>query len=110
MACSGCQSECVRGSHKAENSYSELDHFERWKLYKYFDGYASMSEQDYRVYIDTSDEKIETTFTRDWRENMALPMFREYWKDRASRYSPEFQQLIKEILEEQDAGSSADGA
>ena len=91
--------------YKAEHSYSEIDHFERWKLYKYLDGYASMSEQDYRVYLETSDEKSETTFSRDWQENMALPMFSEYWKDRASRYSPEFQQFITDILEEQDAHS-----
>ena len=89
--------------YKAEHSYSDLEHFERWKLYKYLDGYMSMSEQDYRVYVDTGDDKIETTFTRDWRENMALPMFREYWVERGSRYSPDFRQLIEGILSELSA-------
>lgn len=86
--------------YKAENNYAELDDYERWKLYKYLDGYMSMSEQDYRVYIDTGDEKIKTTFSRDWRENMALPMFKDYWANRASRYSPEFRSLIDNILED----------
>lgn len=96
--------------YKAEHSYGELDHFERWKLYKYLDGYMTMSEQDFRVYVDTNDDAIETTFRRDWRQNMALPMYREYWNDRAARYSNAFRNLIDGILGELDGGTSSDDA
>ena len=86
--------------YQAENSYEELDRFQQWRVSKYLDGYMTMSEQDFRVYIETGDVEIEATFEMDWRENMARPMYRDYWARREQRFSTEFRNLINGILEE----------
>lgn len=86
--------------YQAEHSYEELDPFQRWKVSKYLDGYMSMSEQDLRVFIATGDGEVKTAFERDWRENMARPMYRDYWAHREQRYNAEFRSLINGILED----------
>jgi hypothetical protein len=82
----------------AENSYHELDDFQKWRLFKYLDGYMTMSEQDFGVYSSLGDEEIATTFGVDWRENMGRPMYREYWKHRKQRYNKSFREFIDRIL------------
>ncbi len=94
--------------YQAENSYEELDQFQRWRVSKYLDGYMTMSEQDFRVYIETGDVEIQTTFEMDWRENMARPMYRDYWARRQPRFSAEFRNLINGVLGElNDSGGVA---
>jgi hypothetical protein len=90
---------------QAEHSYEELDQFQRWRVSKYLDGFMTMSEQDFRVYIALGDEAIATTFEVDWRENMARPMYRDYWAHSEQRFSTEFRILINGILEELDGVS-----
>ena len=82
----------------AENSYHELDDFQKWKLFKYLDGYMTMSEQDFGVYSSLGDDEIATTFGVDWRENMDRPMYRDYWKHRKQRYNKSFREFIDGIL------------
>ena len=82
----------------AENSYDDLDDFQKWRLFKYLDGYMTMSEQDFGVYSSLGDDEIATTFGVDWHENMALPMYREYWELRKKRYNKSFRAFIEGIL------------
>jgi hypothetical protein len=82
----------------AENSYHKLDDFQKWKLFKYLDGYMTMSEQDFGVYSSLGDEEIATTFGVDWRENMNRPMYRDYWKHRKQRYNKNFREFIDGLL------------
>lgn len=82
----------------AETSYQELGEFQKWRLFKYLDGYMTMSEQDFRVYNTTNDEEISTTFGVDWRENMNRPMYQDYWRQRQGRYSGNFRRFVNGIL------------
>ena len=90
----------------SETNYQELDDFQKWRLFKYLDGYMTMSEQDFRVYNATNDEEISTTFGVDWRENMSRPMYQDYWRHRQGRYSDNFRSFIDGILA--DIGSTAE--
>ena len=89
----------------AENSYHELDSFQRWRIFKYLDGYFTMSEQDFRVFVATGNAKIVTTFGVDWRENMERPMYRGYWSNGGLRFSIEFRYFIDGIIQELDFSS-----
>ena len=90
----------------AENGYQDLDEFQRWKVFKYLDGYMTMSEQDFRVYTATGDDEISTTFGVDWRENMSRPMYQDYWNQRQQRYSANFRSFIDQILTDLESRSS----
>jgi len=94
--------ELARFIYKAETSYDELDDFDRWRVSKYLDGYMSMSQQDYLVYLTMGDKVEERSFADDWRENMRLPMYREYWAASKERFDPAFRQFIESIGSEND--------
>jgi hypothetical protein len=91
----------------AEHFYEGLDHFQLWRVSKYLDGFMSMSEQDIRVYIETSDDKSLTTFKVDWLENMARPMYREYWAHSEHRYGDDFRSFINGVLKDLDSAGIA---
>ena len=97
--------ELARLIYKAETSYQDLDDFDRWRVWKYLDGFMSMSQQDYRVYLAMNDKGEELAFLDDWRENMKLPMYREYWSNSKGRFSYEFRQFIENILRDLDSES-----
>ena len=59
-----------------------------------------MSEQDYRVSIKTGDFEVAAGLHADWRENMTLPMYREYWGSKEPRFGHEFRDFINAILAE----------
>lgn len=42
--------------YRAEQSFVELDDFDKWRVSKYLDGYLSMSEQDYLLYREMAAE------------------------------------------------------
>jgi exonuclease I len=86
--------------YRAEQSYEDLDDFERWKVSKYLDGYMSMSQQDYLTYIETTENEYETTMADDWRENMKLQMYLDYWSNSELRFKPKFREFINGILAE----------
>ena len=88
--------------YRAEQSYGELDDFERWRVGRYLDGYMSMSEQDYLVLVQIGGMDI-AGFVDDMGEYMDMPMYREYWLRSQNRHSPEFQQFINEIVTELDS-------
>jgi len=90
----------------AENSYHELDDVQKWRLFKYLDGYMTMSEQDFGVYSALGDDEIATTFGVDWRENMGRPMYQDYWKHRKQRYNKSFRKFIDGILNSDNTSSS----
>ena len=97
--------ELSRLVYTAEHSYHELDDFQKWRLFKYLDGYMTMSEQDFGVYSALGDDEIATTFGVDWRENMCRPMYRDYWKQRKQRYNKNFREFIDGILISDSADS-----
>ena len=90
--------DLARLIYKAETEYEELDEFERWRVSKYLDGYFSMSEQDYHVLATLSGTDAAAGFIDDWRENMSLPMYQEYWSKSAQRIGPEFRRYIDDLL------------
>jgi len=90
--------ELSRLIYRAERSFEELDDFEKWRVSKYLDGFMTMSEQDYLVYREINDKEPATGFEDDWRENMKLPVYREYWQRSQGRFSPEFRSFINKIV------------
>ena len=95
--------ELARLIYKAENSYEDLDDFDKWRVSKYLDGFLGMSEQDYRVYRAMGEEEEDLAFRDDWRENMRLTMYREYWAESSQRFNSDFRRFIEEILEDLDS-------
>ena len=89
--------ELARLIYKAETSYQELDDFDRWRVSKYLDGFVSMSQQDYRVYLAMNDEGEKLAFLDDWRENMQLQMYRDYWAENRERFNSDFRRFIDDI-------------
>ena len=90
--------DLARLIYKAETAYEGLDEFEKWRVSKYLDGYFSMSEQDYLVLATLSGSDAAAGFRDDWRENMSLPMYRDYWSKSEQRIGPEFRRFINELL------------
>ena len=88
--------------YRAEQSFEDLDDFEKWRVARYLDGYMSMSEQDFLVYRQISDTGGDAAFEDDMREYMRLPMYRDYWLRSQGRHGAEFQQFINEIFVELD--------
>lgn len=91
--------DLARLIYTAETAFSELDEFDRWRVAKYLDGYFSMSEQDFRVLVTMSDAGT-GGFRDDWQENMALPMYQDYWSHSEKRFEPGFRRFISDILVE----------
>lgn len=89
--------DLARLIYKAETAYEGLDEFERWRVSKYLDGYFSMSEQDYRVLATLSGVDAAAGFRDDWRENMSLLMYQDYWSKSKQRFGPEFRRYINEL-------------
>ncbi len=88
--------------YRAEHSFRDLDDFEKWRVSKYLDGYMSMSQQDFLVYREISDMESDAAFQNDWRENMGLQMYRDYWLHSQDRFEPVFQGFINDILADLD--------
>ena len=86
--------------YRAEQSFEELDDFEKWRVARYLDGYMSMSEQDFLVYRQINNTGQDAAFVDDFREYMRLPMYRDYWLRSQGRHGAEFQQFVNEILAE----------
>ena len=61
-----------------------------------------MSQQDYLVEVQIQGNDSATGFEDDWRENMKLPMYRDYWSRSEARFGPEFRYLINQIVIELD--------
>jgi len=95
--------ELSRLIYRAETSYEDLDDFERWRVTKYLDGFMTMSEQDYSVYIEIKDNQNPSGMRDDWRENMKLPMYSEYWSRSEERFRPGFRHFINDIIAEKNA-------
>lgn len=86
--------------YKAEHSYGELDDFEKWRVSRYLDGFMTMSQQDYLVYQGLGDDGTAAGYEYDWRRNMRLAMFQDYWRNNEARYSLQYQTFINGILTE----------
>jgi len=91
--------DLARLIYTAESDYEALDEFERWRVFKYLDGYFSMSEQDYLVLLGLTEAAGIVGFEDDWKENMARPMYRDYWSSSAGRFTPAFRRFIERMLE-----------
>ena len=93
--------------YRAEQSFGDLDDFEKWRVSRYLDGYMSMSEQDYLVISQINGTKSsDAAFADDMREYMMLPMYRDYWLRSQARHGAEFQRFINEILAELDSNNT----
>ena len=86
----------ARFIYRAEHQYEELDAFERWRAFKYLDGFVTMSEQDYLV-LTVMAGPVDG-FEDDWRENLQLPLYRDYWSASEQRFGLEFRAFINTIL------------
>ncbi len=84
--------------YRAEHNYEKLNDFEIWRVQKYLDGYVSMSEQDYLVLTKLPDERISSGFKHDWKINMQMPLYKNYWSKSELRFSPEFRDFINKLL------------
>jgi len=98
MAILSQDEELAQLMYTAELDYEALDDFQRWRVSKYLDGYFTMSEQDYLVLTRFTGGV--QGFEFDWKNNMSLPAYREYWASSDARYSPEFRSFIDRLLEE----------
>ncbi len=58
-----------------------------------------MSEQDYLVLTRVVGSV--QGFEDDWRENLQLPLYRDYWLESEERFGPEFRGFINAILADQ---------
>jgi len=85
--------------YRAEERYGELEDFERWRITKYFDGFFVMAQQDYFV-IRAVDQATLVAYEFDWRERMALPVYREYWQQRRARYHPDYRAFLDRVIGE----------
>ena len=86
--------------YKAEQFYGDLDEFEKWRVSRYLDGFMTMSQQDFLVYLEISDDGTVSGYEYDWRRNMKLAMFQDYWLHNEARYNPKYQNFINGILAE----------
>lgn len=89
--------------YRAEQSFEDLDDFEKWRVARYLDGYMSMSEQDYLVISQINAVGSKAGFRNDMFEYMKLPMYREYWRQSQDRHDKEFRNFVNEILIELDS-------
>jgi len=90
--------ELARLIFKAEQSYDELDDFDKWRVSKYLDGFTTMASQDYLVTLRMNRDV--SSMKEDWRENMRLEMYQDYWEKSEGRFRPEFRNFINDILAE----------
>jgi hypothetical protein len=88
--------------YRAEHSYEELDDIELWRIHKYFDGFFTMAQQDFFVILEIAEENL-IPYSFDWRERMAMPVYRDYWERRESRYHPDFRAFLDRIISESDS-------
>ena len=88
--------------YRAELSYDELDAFEKWRISIYFDGFFVMAQQDYFVIRQNDVSETLVVFEADWRQRLAMPSWREYWRLRRTRYAPVFRDFLDDILAELD--------
>ena len=79
----------------AETDFESLNEFERWRVFKYLDGFTMMSEQDYLV-IMQMDIPL-AAFEVDWKSNMSKSMYQTYWNVNEERFTREFRQFVNEI-------------
>jgi len=84
--------------YRAEQSFDDLDDFEKWRVSRYLDGYMSMSEQDYLVLSEIGDTGLDAAFEDDMREYMRLLMYRVYWQQSQDRHGTKFQEFVNKIL------------
>ena len=89
--------------YRAEQSFDDLDDFEKWRVARYLDGYMSMSEQDYLVYREIHIAGGDAAFEDDMREYMRLPMYRDYWLQSQARHGTDFQMFVNQILADLDS-------
>ena len=85
---------------RAETDYESLNEYERWRVFKWLDGFAILSEQDYHVMSRLDDRTGFNGFVVDWNEFMRLPMYREYWDARKERFSYEFRAFVDRRIQE----------
>ena len=88
--------------YRAEKSFADLDDFDRWRVSKYLHGYFSVTEQDYLV-SRKIDSSVALGIEDDWRENMSLQMYRDYWRRSQDRFGPDFRAFINELLGKLDS-------
>ena len=79
--------------YRAETDFESLDEFERWRVFKYLDGFMTMSEQDYLVLKEIEEGTI-GGFEYDWKNFLTQPHYLAYWKHHEERFGPEFRHFV----------------
>jgi hypothetical protein len=82
---------------RAETNFDELDELERWRVYKYLDGFMTMSEQDFHV-LKNIEEGTLGGFEYDWKHFMKQPHYRAYWLANENRFGIEFRAFVNGLL------------
>ena len=85
---------------RAESDFEALEPFEKWRVYKYLDGFFTMSEQDYLA-MKTIEAGTLGGFDYDWKHFMKQQHYRAYWMDNEGRFGNEFRAYVNNILAEE---------
>ena len=82
---------------RAETNFDELDRFEQWRVFKYLDGFTTMSEQDF---LAMKGFEVGTLggFEYDWKNFMQQQHYRAYWAENENRFGHEFRAYVNNIL------------
>lgn len=87
--------------YRAETDFESLEEFERWRLFKYLDGFMTMSEQDYVVLKDIEKGTL-GGFKYDWEHFLRQPHYLAYWKDHEERFGLEFRKFVNDLIASND--------
>jgi hypothetical protein len=82
---------------RAESNFEELDQFEKWRVYKYLDGFLTMSEQDFLA-MKSIEAGTLGGFEYDWKLFMKQQHYRAYWTENEGRFGHEFREYVNNIL------------
>ena len=82
---------------RAETNFEKLEQFEKWRVYKYLDGFFTMSEQDFLAMKNIEAGTL-GGFEYDWMNFMTQQHYRAYWAENEGRFGHEFQDYVNRIL------------
>ena len=88
--------------YRAQTGFEQLEDFEKWRVFKYLDGFVTMSEHDYLVMQDIGEVDL-GGFHYDWEEFMTQGHFRAYWGAHEERFGAEFRAYVNGLLAAQAA-------
>ena len=83
--------------YRAETDFESLDELERWRVFKYLDGFMTMSEQDY-VVLKEIEEGTLGGFMYDWKQFLKQPHYLAYWEINEERFGRDFRDFVNSLI------------